>query len=455
MSLLNLPTEILLMIADHCESQHDINSIVKVNRYLWGVINLHLYRYNIVHHEGKGLNRAALKDLPNSARNFILAGIRDKIPHWDRTPLSLASQLGNVPVLSTLLKAGASPNFHPKKGVEKYIWPSYRESPLSLASAGGHEIAVKLLIQHGADVNYKFEGETSTPLHMAALRGHNSVISLLLGHGADAEATINESMRPLHSAFHSHHIDAFRLLLAKTKVQTSDIPDFISKWEFLAAVMATDTESTINVNYRENGKPILHIAASGGYRDSAKILIGRGADIEAEDHKGMTALHVGVSRAQKDMVDLLLELGADFTRTDHRGNTPLHHAADTRRIWKLSKEAIATALLQKGADIEARNNHLETPLWHAVRKRSEDITRLLIEKGADIEPRNRRGETPFICAVRQKSPSVAQLLIEKGCDTQVANNKGRTALDIAKSQVNMPMFRLVSANVNARSSKRK
>ncbi|KAJ5677123.1 uncharacterized protein N7477_002756 [Penicillium maclennaniae] len=387
MSLLNLPPEILLMIADHCESQHDINSFVKVNRHLWGVMNLHLHRYNIVRHEGKGLNCAAVKDLPNSARNFIQAGIRDKVSHWDRMPLILASQLGNVPVLSTLLKA---------------------------------------------------------------------VISLLLGHGADAEATINESMRPLDCAFQSQHIDAFQLLITQgAKVQTSDIPRLISKWEFLAAVMATDTESTINVNYRKNGKPILHIAASGGYRDSAKILIGRGANIEAEDHKGMTALQVSVSRGQKNMVDLFLELGADFTKTDHKGNTPLHYAANNHRICWQSREAIATALLEKGADIEARNKYLETPLWHAVRKRSEPITKLLIEKGADIEPRNRRGETPFICAVRKKSHSVAQLLIEKGCDTQVANNKGRTALDIAKSQVNRPMFRLVSANVNARSSKRK
>lgn len=467
MSFLHLPPELLLMIADHSGSQSDINCIVKVNRHLWGIMNLHLYRYNIAHNAGKGLNWAAVKDLPNSARYFIHAGIRDEVSHWDRMPLILASQLGKVPVLSTLLKAGASPNFHQQerlrnpgqvslaKSLENEIVVLPPQSPLSLASAGGFEIAVKLLIQHGADVNYDCEGEASTPLHMAASHGHNAVLSLLLHHGADTEATINECLRPLDCAFRNQHIDSFRLLLAKSaKMKSSDLPCLIRHWEFLAAVMATDTESTINVDYREDGNPILHLAASEGLRESANILIGRGADIEAENHKGMTALQVGVSRGQKEVVDLLLELGANFTKTDHKGNTPLHHVADNHRMGDSSKKDIVTALIQKGADIEARNYYLETPLCHAVRNRSWAITKLLIENEADINPRNRRGETPFICAVRKQSLVVAQLLIEKGCDTKVENNKGWTAMDIANSQVNKLMRHMLFTNVNARLSSR-
>ncbi|KAJ5314176.1 Velvet factor [Penicillium atrosanguineum] len=462
MSLLNLPSELLLMIADRSDSQSDINCLVRVNRHLWEVVNLHLYQCNIAHCEGEGLNWAAANDLPNSARYFIHAGICHKIEHWDRMPLILASQLGKVPVLSTLLKAGASPNFHQQerlgdtspaslgKRFQREIIALSPASPLSLASAGGFELAVKLLIRHGADVNYKIEGEFLTPLHMAARYGHDSIISLLLCHGADTEATSNYSRRPLDCAFHSGQINAFRLLIPKSaRLQSSDLFNLLPYWEFLAAVMETDTESTINVNYQIDDKPILHIAATQGLRESANILIQRGADIEAEDYKGMTSLHSSVSRGQKNVVDLLLELGADFTKRDQKGNTPLHHVADNHRMCDSSKKAIATALIQRGADIEARNNYRETPLCHAVRNRSEAITKLLIENEADIEPRNRRGETPFICAVRKQTPNVTRLLIEKGCDTKVKNNKGRTAMDIASRQTNISMLRLLLTNANA------
>ncbi|KAJ1480854.1 ankyrin repeat-containing domain protein, partial [Baffinella frigidus] len=51
------------------------------------------------------------------------------------------------------------------------------------AVEGGHLPAVKLLLDNGADVNFKIEDGRS-PLHRAARLGHGSLVQLLLDRGA-------------------------------------------------------------------------------------------------------------------------------------------------------------------------------------------------------------------------------------------------------------------------------
>lgn len=47
MPLLNLPNEIILMIAESLEAECEINALVQTNRHLYALLNLYLYRLNI------------------------------------------------------------------------------------------------------------------------------------------------------------------------------------------------------------------------------------------------------------------------------------------------------------------------------------------------------------------------------------------------------------------------
>lgn len=60
---------------------------------------------------------------------------------------------------------------------------SLRETALVGASSEGHIEIVKILLDHGADVNYPDYG--FRPLQEAFLRGHKEVVQMLLDHGAD------------------------------------------------------------------------------------------------------------------------------------------------------------------------------------------------------------------------------------------------------------------------------
>ena len=78
---------------------------------------------------------------------------------------------------------------------------------------------------------------------------------------------------------------------------------------------------------------------------------------------------------------------------------------------KSSTPEIVQLLLEKGADVNARNTAGWTPLLHAAQFSSSEIVELLIEKGADVNARGTLGMTPLsVCS----HDAVKQLLIDAG-----------------------------------------
>ncbi|PSN58644.1 ankyrin, partial [Corynespora cassiicola Philippines] len=57
-------------------------------------------------------------------------------------------------------------------------------TPLHWAAWGGHETVVRLLIDHGANIDAK-STERETVLHLAASGGNEAVAQLLVDSGAD------------------------------------------------------------------------------------------------------------------------------------------------------------------------------------------------------------------------------------------------------------------------------
>ena len=117
------------------------------------------------------------------------------------SPLHWAAAYGFVDVVKILLEHGADVNPRNVDGI----------TPLHLATVAGHVDVARILLEHGADVNTKNE-DNQTPLHYAATEGHAVVARLLLEHGADPSIRDKDGRTPLDIAREKGHKEVVRVI---------------------------------------------------------------------------------------------------------------------------------------------------------------------------------------------------------------------------------------------------
>jgi hypothetical protein len=105
--------------------------------------------------------------------------------------------------------------------------------------------------------------------------------------------------------------------------------------------------------------------------------------------------------------------------------TPLMEAASLGKLPEVS------ALLDKGADVNAQNADGYTALMVAALQGHADVVLLLIDKGADVNIKNGYGVTALWAVAGMGHPNVVRVLLDKGADVNTKNRNGVTALAMA------------------------
>ena len=133
-------------------------------------------------------------------------------------------------------------------------------------------------------------------------------------------------------------------------------------------------EFNIGVNISDAfGMTPLHQACLINSEELVKLLIAKGANVNAKDNSQCTPLH----HAQTfPIILLLLNAGARVNVSDVQKNTPLHYACELQ-----IKKGIVM-LLKHGAAPNAKNANERTPLDTACKKERFDIAKVLIKHGA-------------------------------------------------------------------------
>jgi hypothetical protein len=90
-------------------------------------------------------------------------------------------------------------------------------------------------------------------------------------------------------------------------------------------------------------------------------------------------------------------------------------------------------LLDKGADVNSRNEWGLTPLMAASQGDHIDVGKLLLEKGADVNTKQKDGWTALMVASFKGHNDFVSLVLEKGVDVNAKTENGVTALMLASS----------------------
>lgn len=91
--------------------------------------------------------------------------------------------------------------------------------------------------------------------------------------------------------------------------------------------------------------------------------------------------------------------------------------------YKKTKE-----LLEKGADVNTKDDRNRTLLMIAVYNNNYEISELLIENNADINTQDDMQNNPFLYSGAEGQLEILKLLVKKGADTKITNRYGGVAL---------------------------
>ena len=200
---------------------------------------------------------------------------------------------------------------------------------------------VRYLVSKGADVNSR-DGLGQYLLHIAAEQRDMDVISELLDDGANIEARDNDGWTPLMHAASNDNVPAIQLLIArKAKVDAATADGYtalayaLADGHFAAAQALVDAGASVSRPVGPEKLTPLMITASQlpprnrtmalvegvSPLDMTRLLITRGASVNAKSTAGMTALMVAAVHNNPALIGVLAQLGADLSAKETGGRT--------------------------------------------------------------------------------------------------------------------------------------
>ena len=312
----------------------------------------------------------------------LLLNRKANIEHRDKkgfTPLILAATAGHEKVVETLINNGADLEAQSERT---------KDTPLSLACSGGRYEVVELLLKYGANKEHRNVSDY-TPLSLAASGGYVNIIKLLLNHGAEINSRTGSKLgiSPLMLAAMNGHTAAVRLLLdmgsdINAQIETNrNTALTLACFQGRNEVVSLLLDRKANVEHRaKTGLTPLMEAASGGYIEVGRVLLDKGADVNAAPVPSSrdTALTIAADKGHLKFVDLLLARGASVEVKNKKGNSPLWLAANGGHL------GVVEALYHAKADIDSQDNRKVSCLMAAFRKGHIKVVKWMVNHVAQF-----------------------------------------------------------------------
>jgi len=198
-----------------------------------------------------------------------------------------------------LVPAGANVNMRQRR---------WDDTVLSKLVKSAHYKEIVYVLEHGANVNLLYDGETV--LSHAIRDGQQEIVQLLLAHKADPNAGEGFG-RPIHAALSSHHLTFIKILVAAG----GDIDSMDGNGDtYLIAASRFGRLTEVNillgqaadVNVANNvGETALMAAAKAGYFAISKILLRYSADTKLKSKDGKMAIDYAHEKYSFNIVKLL------------------------------------------------------------------------------------------------------------------------------------------------------
>ena len=391
-------------------------------------------------------------------------------------PLILAASNQDHSMMRELIAAGASlearSNFVSNEG----------QSVLHFATILGEEQTMRILLDHGADVNARaLESDQShtvarqelleskydlkarvTALETAVAQDDAAKVGLLLSFGADPEAEIHVNDENDETKFHSDDPEYFvrGLVCDNERQDTPEVPTAGEDIKYISAASSSRAGSlggddclkseSISANEAKSpnnagrGYGILEVDSDRAIAISDdEVLIGPTFDgkipprhiVEEWERttkaiSELTVFHYAASRGVEDVVRLFLQHMASKKPASLAPAEPtaLHLVA------LLGSAQIVKMILDQTINVDPRDLGERTPLHLAVWCGYDRVVNELLEHGADTNAKDNNGSTPLHIAVWINYDLVVADLLDYGADIHVEDKNGVSPQQLAKTE---------------------
>ncbi|XP_029957249.1 ankyrin repeat and KH domain-containing protein 1 isoform X5 [Salarias fasciatus] len=324
------------------------------------------------------------------------------------TALTLACAGGHEELVSVLIARGANIEHRDKKGF----------TPLILAATAGHVGVVEVLLDKGGDIEAQSERTKDTPLSLACSGGRQEVVELLLLRGANKEHRNVSDYTPLSLAASGGYVNIIKILLnagaeinsrTGSKLGISPLMLAAMNGHVPAVKLLLDMGSDINAQIETNRNTALTLACFQGRAEVVSLLLDRKANVEHRAKTGLTPLMEAASGGYAEVGRVLLDKGADVNAP------PVPSSRDTALTIAADKGhyKFCELLISRGAHIDVRNKKGNTPLWLAANGGHFDVVQLLVHASADVDAADNRKITPLMAAFRKGHVKVVQYLVKE------------------------------------------
>jgi ankyrin repeat protein len=345
------------------------------------------------------------------------------------TPLHLASQRDDQEIVAYLVSTGMAIQSRNDQG----------QTPLHLAAGNNQVRSCQLLTTGGAVINTR-DNYGNTPLHAAVSSGAGKTAKYLLLLGARFDLRNLSGNTPMHQAVLHRDIEAIKMLRdfgasLEIRDNTGMTPLLLAARRNYPDVAGLLIEFGADYNTRDDrGNTPLHEAVRNRNPEISNMLTERGANVYASNRYGDTPLQLAL-RSGPELVDWFVTGTLVYARDD-AGNTPLHTA-----IQLHAGTEIISLLIEKGSDINSRNNIIQTPLHAAFEANNKAAVEILAQAGADIFAKNADGFSPLSIAFSRGADAVRWLINEQNIDS--TDQVGNTVVHSAAAYGSMEILAVI------------